>query len=585
MPSTLRTAQPASAARNVALLIGLTLCAGSASAGTPDPNTLALQVVSQDVIERPLYVTHAPGDESRIFVLSQRGMVWIFKHGQMLPVPFLDIEDLALCCGESGLLGLAFHPDYDNNGYFYINYTDLDGNTVIARGQASDNPDVADPQLDPVLSYIQFDYNHNGGWMEFGPDGYLYIATGDGGGRYDPQNNAQDITGNLLGKILRIDIDGDDFPMDDTRNYAIPLGNPFTAREGDDEIWLYGLRNPWRCSFDRQTGDLVIADVGQDDFEEINIKPAGEPGGTNYGWRCQEGLTCLDFSECTCPNNAFQDPIYVYQHGGVPFRCSITGGEVYRGCELEGFSGAYFFADYCSSQVWALFRDEGGGDPTIIELTAALTAGPGLDPDGITSFGRDARGEIYICDRFNGGVYRVVSSSAPAIVSSDPPSGSIDARRPTDPTTKQPTGWNELTLTFNGPTDCVSPGAFSTTQSGTPGEPPNVTQVSATSANEVRLTLDRPITPGAWTKIAHPASATEIRLGYLPADVNGDRTSAAPDIVALIDAINGVGSPRPIWSTDIDRNGATGPPDIITLIDLLNGASGFDPWLARTLPE
>ncbi|MCZ6492810.1 MAG: PQQ-dependent sugar dehydrogenase [Planctomycetota bacterium] len=291
-------------------------------------------------LNRPVFATHAPGDFSRLFIVEQRGVIKILDLAtkMVLAEPFLDIDVLVGGPNdnfdERGLLGLAFHPDYQTNGYFYVNYTNNSSDTSIRRFTVSGNPDIADPaSFFTLLTISQPFANHNGGWMGFGPnDDYLYIATGDGGFFCDPGQRAQDITNQLLGKMLRIDVDGDDFPKDINRNYAIPPDNPFVGVTGDDEIWAYGLRNPWRSSFDRETGDLYIADVGQNAREEIDYQPAASRGGENYGWDCEEGTECANSvspdcagtaNGCSCGDPTLVNPIHEYTHS---FGFSITGG-------------------------------------------------------------------------------------------------------------------------------------------------------------------------------------------------------------------------------------------------------------------
>lgn len=374
-------------------------------------------------LARPLFATHAPGDYTRVFIVEQHtGEIEILniRTGQLNADPFIDLGALLEAGGnEQGLLGLAFHPDYENNGYFYVNYTaDAGGDTVVARYAVTDDPDIADPGSAFILLTIdQPQSNHNGGWMGFGPaDGYLYIASGDGGGGGDDEpghttgvGNGQDITDNLLGKMLRLDVNGDDFPGDPSRNYAIPPDNPFVGVTGDDEIWAFGLRNPWRCSFDRDTGDLWIADVGQNTWEEIDYQPADSAGGENYGWRCREGAHEFN-TNGDCSLTPFTEPVHEYSHGGSPFRCSITGGYVYRGCAIPTLRGRYFFADYCSNQIWSFIFD-GEAVSDLMDHSAEL------DPPGepsiasIASFGEDARGELYVCDLSGGEVFRIVPVS------------------------------------------------------------------------------------------------------------------------------------------------------------------------------
>jgi len=345
-------------------------------------------------LNRPVTISHA-GD-ARLFVVEQSGIIRIVDSaGQVLAEPFLDISGRVLSTGnEQGLLGLAFHPAYSENGYFFVNYTDSDGNTIIARFSVTpDDPDRADSASGyTVLTVGQPFPNHNGGDIKFGPDGYLYIGLGDGGSAGDPQDNAQKLT-QLLGKMLRIDID--------TGANAIPESNPFA---GDttalDEIWASGLRNPWRFSFDRETGDLWIADVGQALIEEINMQPAGSPGGENYGWRCYEGSDV--YKDDGCPaETQFTFPVHEYTHdpGG---HCSVTGGYVYRGTIYPELAGHYFFADYCSSTLWSLQEEEG---QWLVENHGSY---PG---NRFTTFGEDHRGELYVAGRETGTVYRLAYST------------------------------------------------------------------------------------------------------------------------------------------------------------------------------
>lgn len=361
-----------------------------------------------DGLSNPLFVAYVPGDYNRVFIVEQCGQIKILTGGGILPTPFLNISLKTTCGGEQGLLGLAFHPDYASNGQFFVDYTDLSGTTTIARYTVSANPNVANMSEEKLLTISQPFVNHNGGWIAFGADGYLYIAMGDGGSGNDPDNRGQDITSQLLGKLLRIDVNGDDFPADATKNYAIPSTNPFAGVTGDDEIWAYGLRNPWRNSFDRLTHDLYIADVGQSEVEEIDFQPASSAGGENYGWRCMEGTSCTGLTGCTCNAPSLIPPIHTYTHAGL--NCSITGGYVYRGCAIPGQEGAYFFADYCSNTIWS-FRYDGVNQTEFTDRTVELTPDIG-SISSITSFGEDAYGEIYICDQ-GGEVFKIIPTDTP----------------------------------------------------------------------------------------------------------------------------------------------------------------------------
>jgi len=364
-------------------------------------------------LARPVYVTSPPGDSSRLFIVEQHtGRIRILNlgTGSINSAPFLNIDGLATG-NEQGLLGLAFDPDYVANGFFYVNFTESDRTTNIRRYRVSaTNPDNADPASGTtIIRYNQPFSNHNGGWLGFGPDGYLYICAGDGGSGNDPGNRAQDITDQKLGKILRLDARGDDFPTDAARNYAIPPDNPYVGIEGDDEIWAYGLRNPWRASFDRLTGDLYIADVGQNQVEEVHFQPASSRGGENYGWRVMEGDRCnFPNDPLPCNDASFVPPIHTYLHsGGLDGGQSITGGYVYRG-PIREIQGVYFFADFVSNQIWS-FRYDGTNKTEFKKRTTEFVPDAGM-VDSISSFGEDGVGNLYIVD-LSGEVFKIVCDS------------------------------------------------------------------------------------------------------------------------------------------------------------------------------
>jgi glucose/arabinose dehydrogenase len=335
-------------------------------------------------------ITHA-GDE-RIFLTEKPGTIRIFyRDGTLEENPFMDIQDRVQDIGgEQGLLGLAFEPDFCESGRFYVNYTANDGGLVsrISRFTLdSENPSIGDPNSEEIL--IQFDQdfgNHNGGHIEFGPDGYLYIGTGDGGAGGDPNNRAQDIT-SLLGKMLRIDVSPE-------TGYEIPADNPYIFDDfGQDEIWSYGWRNPWKFAFDREFGDLYIADVGQNAFEEVNFEAVDAPGGLNYGWRCYEGNSEFNTNDCEASSYVF--PIAEYPHNNG--NCSVTGGRVYRGPSFEAFDGWFFYTDYCSGLSWAVTQI---GDNTFIQEFGSI------GETFITTFGEDVWGEIYFSN--GGDVHRLL---------------------------------------------------------------------------------------------------------------------------------------------------------------------------------
>jgi glucose/arabinose dehydrogenase len=345
--------------------------------GFPDPNAYTWQPLVGG-LQRP--VDLQPDGSGRLFAVEKVGRIRIIEKDQLLEAPFLDITDrVGSRSNEQGLLGLAFHPQYGENGRFFVNYTDLNGDTVIARFHVSEDPNLADPNSEvKLLGVDQPAANHNGGVLAFGPDGYLYAGLGDGGSQGDPNGNAQN-TAVLLGKILRLDVDS-------AEPYTIPADNPFGS-----EVWAYGLRNPWRLSFDKATGDLYIADVGGSQWEEVDVLPAGSPGGKNFGWDHREGAH--DF-EGGGPEGMV-DPVAEYSHpeGG----CSITGGYVYRGAMPE-WDGIYLYGDYCTGFVWGLLNTGNAWETQqLYDLDVT-----------ITSFGQDPSGELYLVSD-NGGIYRLAA--------------------------------------------------------------------------------------------------------------------------------------------------------------------------------
>lgn len=358
----------------------------------PSPAALPAELVFERVtagFERPTFVTGAGDGSGRLFVVEKAGRIRIVEGGRLLPEPFLDIDDRVKSSGnEQGLLGLAFHPDFERNGRFFVAYTANDDANTLAEFRAAPGADRADAASERVLLAIDdFASNHNGGMVAFGRDGYLYFGTGDGGGGGDPQRNGQNL-GALLGKILRLDVDGGETP------YGIPRDNPFAALEGArPEVWAYGLRNPWRWSFDRDTGDLWIADVGQNAFEELNFQPASSDGGENYGWNVMEGSSC--FRASSCDRDGLVLPVFAY---GRDDGCSVTGGYVYRGRSEAALRGVYVFTDYCSGNLWLTRRLADG---------RFETAQHGSAPEGISSFGEDDAGELYAVADRGGALYRV----------------------------------------------------------------------------------------------------------------------------------------------------------------------------------
>jgi glucose/arabinose dehydrogenase len=353
-------------------------------------------------LNQPVGVTHAGDGSGRLFIVEQTGRIriWRASDATLLATPFLDLSGIvgpcasATDCGERGLLGLAFHPDYPTNGLFYVYYTQISGGDVaIARYSVSANPNVANTSGTVLLTIEHSSAtNHNGGQLAFGPDGFLYAGVGDGGGGGDPFENGQNRDA-LLGKILRLDIDRDDFPADPNLNYGIPAGNPFVGTAGRDEVWTWGMRNPWRFSFDRLTGDLFIGDVGQDAFEEIDFQAASSAGGENYGWDCREGAHVYTGTDndgnAGCDGVTFVDPILEYAQASG--NCSVTGGFVYRGLVASPLSGNYLFGDFCTGRIWRGVPAAGGGWSRVDLVDTNF---------GISSFGEGETGRLYFTDLF-----------------------------------------------------------------------------------------------------------------------------------------------------------------------------------------
>src|SRR5262245_31617000 len=371
------------------------LMAGSDSTANGGAGDVSLETVATG-LEFPLYLASPPGD-ARLFVVEKGGRIRIIKDGTVLSRPFLDISANVSTGSEQGLLGIAFDPAYASTGRFVVNYTNVNGDTRISAFHVSTDPDLADAGSETVLLPVDQPFsNHNGGQVVFGPDGYLYIGLGDGGSGGDPMGNGQSL-GALLGKILRIDLNGG-------TPYRIPPDNPFVATGGPStrgEIWSYGLRNPWRFSFDRANGDLYIGDVGQNAFEEIDVSPAASGAGRalNFGWNRMEGTHCYPASSASCDRTGLTGPVLDYSHSDG---CSVTGGYVYRGAAIPSLVGAYFYSDYCRGWIRS-FRFSNG---TVTEPQDW----PALSPGGsVTSFGLDSAGELYILTG-EGGVYRIVQS-------------------------------------------------------------------------------------------------------------------------------------------------------------------------------
>jgi len=403
------------------------LCFGSYGVSAQGP-PLATEVVATG-LEDVTFVASPPGEPTRLLAVQQNGVIRVIDDGELQPAPFLDLDELVPDEIFNGLLAIAFHPDYENNGHFYVHHTRGEGalsdRLTIARYTLSGERDLVDVESREEILVLPFeDYpgHHMGGWLGFGQDGYLYVPLGDG------LSTGSELGGGFLaqsldspwGKVLRIDVDGDDFPEDPTRNYAIPPDNPFVGQGGDEAVWALGLRNPYRACFDAATGDLWIADVGLFDLEEIDFQPATSTGGENYGWSCAEASQCVTDVNCDCEIGNLTEPIFEYDHS---LGHAIVGGVVYRGTEIEGLEGTYFYGDWLMGRIWSL-RYEAGVVVDAQERTLEL------DPPGPVSFGRilsiceGPGGEVYISD--DSSIYRIIPAISAFGCGVNPP-GSLSA--------------------------------------------------------------------------------------------------------------------------------------------------------------
>ncbi len=366
-----------------------------AVAASPRAASIRLHRIASG-LSAPVFVTAAHDGSGRLFIVEKTGAIRIWKDGAVRPTPFLDISGSVSKGSEQGLLGLAFHPRFRSNGRFFVDFTNRDGDTVVREYRVSAaHPNRVDTATGRTILRIDQPFaNHNGGMLGFGPDGFLYISTGDGGGAGDPGDRAQNRR-SLLGKILRIDVDH----RTSAHPYRSPASNPYVGRPGRNEIWQLGLRNPWRFSFDDPTGRIWIGDVGQNRYEEVDRAKAGARGaGVNWGWRVMEGFACFSPSS-GCDTSGKRRPILTYSHASNG-RCAITGGYVYRGARVPALRGGYLYGDYCSGEIFVVPAGVSSPSHGTRLLDTALQ---------ISSFGLDGRGELYVCD-LRGNVYRIVAA-------------------------------------------------------------------------------------------------------------------------------------------------------------------------------
>ena len=373
-------------------------------------------VLVADGYKKPVFVTSYPNDSKLLYVVEQAGLIRIIKNGKKLNRPFFDINKNVVNPNrpgdERGLLGFAFHPNHINNGKFYINYMDNNGFTIVSEFMVNSQLRANHKSERVILKLEQPYRNHNGGDIQFGSDGYLYISIGDGGKAGDPLNSGQDLN-SIFGKIIRIDVN--------ESPYAIPKSNPFyRQKDKRGEIWAWGLRNVWRFSFDKQTGDKYYGDVGQNKWEEVNFEPVTSAGGINFGWRIMEANHCYDPAE-NCQTKGLTKPIVEYPNdanymvilgGGSQTDaegCSVTGGYVYRGTNIKSMQGVYIFGDYCSGNIWTL-KVVNGKATNFVNRTEEINLADGEFTTYISSFGQDSDGELYIVD-YNGGVYKLIEKN------------------------------------------------------------------------------------------------------------------------------------------------------------------------------
>lgn len=450
-------------------------------------------------LSRPVYVGSPPADHERVMVIEQLVQrIRLVKNGVLQTTAFLTIPTASTTGNERGVLGMAFHPNYAVNGYFYVDFTDTAGNTQIMRYQRSANPDVATPTGTLLFSIAQPYSNHNGGCMAFGPDGYLWIGMGDGGSAGDPSGNAQNVN-SQLGKLLRIDVNPP------TGTWANPPSNPFYgATAGHDSVMHYGMRNPWRFSFDRWNGDLWIGDVGQNAVEEIDFLAAGTPGGKNFGWRCYEGTSAYNTAGCAAVGT-MTAPFYQYAQGANGY--CIIGGYVYRGNAIEGLQGTYFFSDNSSSKIWSMRRSTTGTVANFTDRTVQL------DPPGtatiitVSSFGEDAAGEMYICNLNAGQVFKIVPTA--------PNAGAVLTR------TTPPQLGTAINFTLSSTTDALKGYAFGFASGSLPGihlPDGRIIPLNLDAIADFSLTASNPFFPNNYGALnaAGAASASVLLPVYPP---------------------------------------------------------------------
>jgi glucose/arabinose dehydrogenase len=534
------------------IALGCLIAGASRARATPPARSRLMS----SAINQPIFITYAPGDAQHVYVCERPGRIRVMDKdtGAVDPAPVLDITAQVNTDGDNGLLGLAFDPAFATSGFFYIDYINPDNTFVLERYHVDAATGLADPASAHTIWRYTRPLGHNGGWIGFSPvDGDLYISSGDGdtGATPDFAGRAQN-TSILMGKIHRIDVSSDDFPTDPDRNYHIPAGNPFVAGGGAPEVWSYGLRNPWRCSFDRTTGDFYIGDVGNGSWEEVDTEPAGGTGGVggrNYGWPCMEATHCTGTGDCTCNDPSLTLPIYEYPH--TVGNC-VTGGYVYRGSAIPEFQGRYIFADFGHARVWS-FIPNSGGISDFLDLSDMLIPPTTDTPiSWVGTMGEDAAGEIYLADINTSRIYKIVPYPCFPVIDQQPRSKTFP-ESPEIVLDVIAAGGDPLTFQWrrNG-VDLTDDGHYQNTQTA------SLTILDAVEDDSGMFQV-------AITSPCGSVTSDMVSLTIRPcdhADFNGDGTIEIEDLFDFINAWL-AGDP----AADIDGNGQLAVQDIFAYLN------------------
>ncbi|MCC6319858.1 MAG: PQQ-dependent sugar dehydrogenase [Phycisphaerales bacterium] len=530
--------------------------AGSALAASVALATPPARTVQFVDVPQPIAMAATPADPDYLYICQRPGVVSAVNISTKIvePLPVLDITPGVSLTNDDGLLGIAFDPNYATNRYFYINYNDLNSHIVLERHRMQPGSRTVEPGSATIIWRYPRPLGHNGGWIGFCPvNNLLYITSGDGdpGGLPDPVGRAQDTVDQPMGKILRINPSSDDFPSDPMRNYAIPPANPFVGVVGDDEIWAYGVRNPWRAAFDPLNGDFIFGDVGADFWEEVNFEPASSPGGRNYGWACMEGNHCTISTACTCGDPSLTPPIYEYPH---PTGTAVTGGCIYRGPSIPALQGVYIFADLFRAKIWSMRVGPSGAVSEFTDRSAEFVPAATSSPiNFIATFGQDAAGEVYIANLFQGRIYKIVPYPCAPVIDLSPPS-SMDVRDGTTATLRAyGAGADPLTIQWrrNG-VNLVDGGRISGANTLTL----TITSAAVADSGTYDVVLSNPCGPDA---ACDPVALTVFTCST--ADINGSGSLTVQDIFDFLGAYFG-GLP----AGDFNRNDQVTVQDIFDFL-------------------